>query len=329
MSSDLKLPRSAFVFDKYFRLSDKIRSRINCIEYHITHLHLRPRNIVELVKAPAHQADRDLQVLRGLSSRLDINSIKYYTQCRDMFNRLYGNNTEDHMISLFGEYYRRESNNTDTLYKEFLENLKLSTQKARKHELIFRLACEARYRHHKGWYMVFNTLTVENEDDVFYKGSRVWTDYVRRVDNAVRIKLAGSVRKCKDKEVSTVFGVVERGTKKGRLHIHCLHFLKALPKGCVDPNYGKVIPSNREIHFFKQFWQHGFSVPIAVRYAMDDAYSKVGWRWPVDEEEQPVKASGPQALVFYLTKYITKSINFSEAQLPIMYIMPHRCIGMK
>src|SRR5947207_10344767 len=38
------------------------------------------------------------------------------------------------------------------------------------------------------------------------------------------------------------FCVPEYGTANGRLHFHAVHFMRTLPTGSVDPNFGRRVP---------------------------------------------------------------------------------------
>jgi hypothetical protein len=172
----------------------------------------------------------------------------------------------------------------------------------------------------KDWYIVFNTLTVapENIKKVFNQGATGWTDYVRRVDREIGIRVSGNWRdaikdRSQGKEFHRYFAVVEKGEKTGQLHIHVIHLMKKLPYGSYDPNRGAGIPKNREISIMKKYWQLGYSMPIAVRFNTNDSYGKLGWRYPYEEKEdgdfKPLKCTNEIALVQYIGKYMTKNLN--------------------
>src|SRR5436190_14113061 len=77
------------------------------------------------------------------------------------------------------------------------------------------------------------------------------------------------------------FFVPEYGTANGRLHFHAVHFMRTLPTGSVDPNFGRRVRNRRQINSLQNTWPYGYSMPIAVRYTQD-AFSRSGWLWPVD-----------------------------------------------
>src|SRR5437660_12547675 len=75
--------------------------------------------------------------------------------------------------------------------------------------------------------------------------------------------------------------ISEYGTANGRLHFHAVHFMRTLPTGSVDPNFGRRVRNRRQLNSLQNTWPYGYSMPIAVRYTQD-AFSRSGWLWPVD-----------------------------------------------
>src|SRR5436853_189097 len=75
--------------------------------------------------------------------------------------------------------------------------------------------------------------------------------------------------------------MLEYGTANGRLHFHAVHFMRTLPTGSVDPNFGRRVRNRRQLNSLQNTWPYGYSMPIAVRYTQD-AFSRSGWLWPVD-----------------------------------------------
>src|SRR5436190_13158137 len=78
------------------------------------------------------------------------------------------------------------------------------------------------------------------------------------------------------------------GTANGRLHFHAVHFMRTLPTGSVDPNFGRRVRNRRQLNSLQNTWPYGYSMPIAVRYTQD-AFSRSGWLWPVDAKGEPLK----------------------------------------
>jgi len=202
--------------------------------------------------------------------------------------------------------------------EEVKKKLHEDTRLARLAELKIRLEYEVSEKTKLGWFMVFDTLTVEgsNYDSIFNVGSRSWNIYINSINRSVGIAYYRSWRKAIEarkhgESWHTYFSVIERGSENGRMHIHVIHFMRVLPYNCVDPNVGLNVPLNREIDGFKRFWQYGFSTPIAVRYSDQDAFGKIGWRYPAVMEENVVKGcpmNDPIAVCYYMTKYLTKEI---------------------
>src|SRR5207237_1324883 len=101
------------------------------------------------------------------------------------------------------------------------------------------------------------------------------------------------------------FCVPEYGTANGRLHFHAVHFMRTLPTGSVDPNFGRRVRNRRQLNSLQNTWPYGYSMPIAVRYTQD-AFSRSGWLWPVDAKGEPLKATSYMAVGFYVAKYVNK-----------------------
>src|SRR5690554_2760737 len=80
--------------------------------------------------------------------------------------------------------------------------------------------------------------------------------------------LAAEVRKANDSHAYCYqyFCVPEYGTTNGRLHFHAVHFMRTLPTGSVDPNFGRRVRNRRQLNSLQNTWPYGYSMPIAVRY---------------------------------------------------------------
>src|SRR5260221_260897 len=103
----------------------------------------------------------------------------------------------------------------------------------------------------------------------------------------------------------SIFCVLENGTANGRFHFHAVHFMRTLPTGSVDPNFGRRVRNRRQLNSLQNTWPYGYSMPIAVRYTQD-AFSRSGWLWPVDAKGEPLKATSYMAVGFYVAKYVNK-----------------------
>jgi len=169
------------------------------------------------------------------------------------------------------------------------------------------------------WHMIFNTITVKPEHykEVFEKGSDIWRNYIRKIKRQLATSLYGSVRNAGGKDYFHYMAVVEEGASNGRLHIHCMLFMKDLVKrdeegrkvaGMVkDPNYGKNPPTYREIEEMCWHWEYGHSQFIPIRFSNSDPWGKMGWVWPVMSDGQPLPSSSIEKIASYMTKYILKS----------------------
>ncbi|UOF79416.1 replication associated protein [Microviridae sp.] len=349
-------PLSAYLVDKHFRLYNSIRSRANALRFQLKIGTDLKRQFDASIVA------KDLNKLNELLLRLDNNSLicntARYSRVYRVFTARFPKTIEAHSMKVLGFYYPKRSTHRKNLealerqlqfeinngmptdltldllqdekfkvmqYEEFMKVLKERCLEARKCELLSRLFLEMQQRVSQGWFVVFNTLTVNNDNhkEVFGdENSTAWTDYVRSISRSVGIKLYGSWRdalkaRSSGEEFHSYFSVVERGSKSGRLHIHCLHFMSVLPDGCSDPNAGASVPYRREIEYLKSFWKFGDSHPIAVRFNNSDAYAKLFWLWPVQSEQVegsnyrrpldiPIECEAPAAVVFYVGKYLTK-----------------------
>src|SRR5205823_9372013 len=58
------------------------------------------------------------------------------------------------------------------------------------------------------------------------------------------------------------FCVPEYGTANGRLHFHAVHFMRTLPTGSVDPNFGRRVRNRRQLNSLQNTWPYGYSMPI-------------------------------------------------------------------
>src|SRR5690606_41309624 len=71
-------------------------------------------------------------------------------------------------------------------------------------------------------------------------------DYFRDIG---RMVLAAEGRKANDSHADCYqyFCVPEYGTANGRLHFHAVHFMRTLPTGSVDPNFGRRVRNRRQL----------------------------------------------------------------------------------
>lgn len=218
------------------------------------------------------------------------------------------------------------------LEKMLIEQMNDYGQTTRANTAKFLLMCEMAYRCSQQWYMVFNTLTVDREyhDKVFSKHSRLFSNYVRKIDNRVAAATFGTIRKKDGSDYHTYFACVEEGSETGRLHIHVLHFMRQLPQDCEDPNKALSKPRLREINALKIEWSYGWSAPISVRYSPKDPYGMAGWRWPIDSKtNEPMVIGSPLRVATYMSKYITKGYNSCNREILLWRVRKTQNLGRK
>lgn len=320
-------------FHKVFRLRNYLFGRANSLERYFIGSLNRDERFREVL-------DQECYNLRALANQLDINSVvshaqgDLYDQNKD-FGRLpftyervfrlssvYPKRFSDHCIFLFGSYIRKEKvNYKPSPFGAYLKRLSDNSRYGRKAELLARLDLE--FKERKGWYCVFNSLTVRpgSLSKVFSSGSSAWHDYIQKADRLFGISANGSWRsalraRSDGQEFHSYFAVVERGSLFGRLHIHVLHFIRVLPPNFADPNLGLAVPNRRQVECLRSLWQHGFSAPVAVRFSPGDAYGLKGWLWPAAINAgviSPLKVSSPGAMVSYIGKYLTKAYSLEAS----------------
>lgn len=301
----------------HFALLNSIRSRKRAIIRQHEFLNSSTRSRCK--RDYAMHAHDDLRHLSGLVAQLDKTSPIDHTtlkEVRNVFGK-YGSSAE-HLSSIFGlSLSDRKASVGEPWLAHALKEMKIGCQKARVSEHEWRVKEEISQRSVDGWFIVFNTLTVnpQHYDAVFSKGSLCWRDYIRDVERAVGTHLFGSVRKAdhgrKLSPFHSYFAVVERGGVHGRLHIHVVHCFRDIPvRWQRDPNCGRGVPKYRQIDAMRGFWRYGFSTPIACRFSDRDAFGRLGWRWPVEMKGTsfvPLMSKAPVALAVYVVKYLQKS----------------------
>src|SRR5258708_8362199 len=73
-----------------------------------------------------------------------------------------------------------------------------------------------------------------------------------------RMVLAAEGRKANDSHADCYqyFCVPEYGTANGRLHFHAVHFMRTLPTGSVDPNFGRRVRNRRQLNSLQNTWPY-------------------------------------------------------------------------
>lgn len=176
--------------------------------------------------------------------------------------------------------------------------------------------------HNNGWYLVFDTLTLAPDKiNAFFDSNTAIRDYFRTIGsrvskadlvhrghrNATAKEIAANI-----KESYAYFCVPEYGTREGRLHFHAVHFMRQVPLGAQDPNYGRPSKARfrRQIQCMCGLWEYGFNMPIAMRYSGDAFGSKLKWLWPVDKKTgKALDSKPPIAIARYVAKYVCKQVD--------------------
>ena len=207
---------------------------------------------------------------------------------------------------------------------DFIEDRKRAHGVQRQNQFRHRIVTDMIGR--EDWFLVFNTLTVNDAEYENVWGDRerhsnIWKKYIARITYDVGVALGLKKGEYRASDIHRYAAVVESGKKKGRLHIHVVHYLKALPNGVVDPNRGRSVPNYQEISAFHQYWEYGFSTPRAVRFGANDPYGNLGWRWPVVRSKRsstvwvPLRNGSPAVVAAYLGKYLSKDASgINEAE---------------
>src|SRR5699024_3615874 len=103
---------------------------------------------------------------------------------------------------------------------------------------------------------LFDTLTLADDRlEAFYDNPNALRDYFRDIG---RMVLAAEGRKANDSHADCYqyFCVPEYGTANGRLHFHAVHFMRTLPTGSVDPNFGRRVRNRRQLNSLQNTWPY-------------------------------------------------------------------------
>ena len=208
---------------------------------------------------------------------------------------------------LFSDYVEKPAG----FYDEAAKLLIKSTYASRRSTVMARLQWELKCRHEAGWFFIFDTLTLSPDMvKAFYETPNALRHYFRNVGRSVLRAESRSIRQSSD-DCYSYFCCPEYGSERGRLHFHVIHFCRTLPRGSVDPNYGRRDRTRRQIDSFRGFWPYGTTTPIAVRYSKD-AFTRLGWLWPTDKKGVAIDAKPYIAVGFYVTKYVCKNVDILQ-----------------
>lgn len=195
------------------------------------------------------------------------------------------------------------------------KSLALGTAATRRSFAKQRIQNAIRIADKKGWFLVFDTLTLRTDVvEEFYNTPTAIRDHLRNIG---RMVLKAEGRKAKESYTDCFQYVLvpEYGGKHGRLHFHVVYLMRTLPIGSRDCNLNKPDRTNRIISSLHlKTWSYGFNAPIAVRYK-NDAFSRIGWLWPLDKSTgKPIRCGQAGAVGTYVSKYINKFTDQDIAQ---------------
>src|SRR5262249_36914358 len=125
--------------------------------------------------------------------------------------------------------------------------LDASTMKSLRGFAIQSLMNAMRQAHADGWFVVFDTLTLADDPlEAFYDNPNALRDYFLDIG---RMVLAAKGRKANDSlsDCYQYFCVPEYGTANVLLHFHAAHFMRTLPKGSVNPNFGRQVRNRPQL----------------------------------------------------------------------------------
>jgi len=272
------------------------------------------------VSSPGHVADvvDFARVLRSqvLHKLHDLDG--HIADCRQWLSRLDNTCTIDHrpvwlsefrryqrlwpVRRVFEEFYYERPVRDPDVWATFLRDM---SRNGRHNEYLSRLDVELARAVRDGWFVVFDSLTIDPaKEDAFFADPEAIRDHVRTLGRRVASACGQKVALGFD-NVFRYLGVPEFGRKNGRLHFHLIYLCKRLPRGSYDPNIGRRVRNRREVEAFR-CWRYGFQSPKACRYS-DDAFTRCGWLWPVDKLGRPLVCKPPIAVARYVAKYIGKS----------------------
>ena len=205
--------------------------------------------------------------------------------------------------------------------EELVRRLKVMADKSRRSAWVSRVSVEAREANDAGWYMIFDTLSVNRIkelplDERVFENGREWGKYVARIEEEVR-KALGYKRHKPDGSGGPPRNTYARhfcrfeGGKDGKNpHAHVIWFLKDVPHEWKrDPNAGSGKPNKREINDMKKHWPWGWATPMPVRCHGDVWTDKHKWKWPCKKDGSEVPKRGPEVCGRYVAKYLHKGAN--------------------
>lgn len=326
------------IVDKAYQVACMAEARIRRIQAHQAKLafdpqeelitrpvtHYRPswasngwtREMAPFESTPLWQAETSsIEAVRARRRKEDIAELEKWADLDNnslirtvhRFQKRFGT-IKDHMETLFGVYIpdsmRTAETEKDKWFERYCKQLGDWSREAHCASVKYRIETELKIAEAQRKLVLFSTLTVSQEDyeEVFKVKSRAWDTYTKAFK-----------RNCKNWRA---IAVTERGTLRGRLHIHVLHiFDETRWKWVTDPNPDSQ-GTEREIVGFRSLWKYGKSSNIAVRSGTRDGWAeRLGFRWPCIDEDgvlTPIEPGPPRRIANYMAKYIVKAFKLRK-----------------
>lgn len=299
---------------KEFRQHRKLVTMHTSIEHRLEYYHraLRYRLTLNHILRATHA----LKVIKETLGKIQNPSLQLDRD--ELISRLRDRPTRESLAWIFEGLPPPIGRQRNDYERQLLENLTEAGRQARAAQHEQALLFETAYRAEQGYFMLFNTLTVAagNYQKIFAEDNKAFQTYIRHFTRLV-------------KGNHTYMAVVEEGSQTGRLHLHVMHFFKQLPEKATDPNKGRDIPNYQELTCFKNLWPYGLSKPIMVRYSTQDAYSKAGYRWPIDPKTGTARRfRSPLAIAGYCSKYILKSYSSEKREKTLWRVRKSHQLGV-
>lgn len=165
-----------------------------------------------------------------------------------------------------------------------------------KRDMRFKLSYKLSECKAKGYYPLFQTLTLASLEDLEHKYTKGWESYIKRLERFVG-----------KENLIYYYCVPEKGPQGQRDHLHVLLILKDMPDHCfIDPNVGQVrAKGTYEVIAFNHLWKYGRNNTIAARFGKHDIWS-TKHSWATCEHVE--KNFSFERLVNYLVKELSKQI---------------------
>ena len=203
-------------------------------------------------------------------------------------------NIETHWKLLTRTNYIKPKRHYNRLEQKLLKSSNMKKLNTWKGIHTWRLIAAMEEAYQTGKWILYNTLTVDNEN--YYKvfnTTKPWTEYIRKLNKLIKNH--------------DYFAVREIG--QGRYHIHTIHIGTEIPEHWKkDENIGLPIPYREEIQGPKFIWNYGWSTPKPVRFDINDKWSREGFIWPTDKQGNSKPTTTPKQMAFYLAKYLCKEL---------------------